>query len=182
MKTILAFTLGIATASLSATAIAQDRAATASQVKRGQFLVQVGGCSDCHAPWKMGPNGPEPDLSRGLTGHPEGLAMPPAPKLAGPWLWVGGATNTAYAGPWGVSYASNLTPDNDTGIGRWREEDFIKALRTGKHAGVGRPIMPPMPWTAYRHYPDADLKAMFAYLRAQPPVRNKVPDYQPPPK
>ncbi len=170
----LAMTLG----ALAASAPAQDQ-----RLKRGEQIAKTGGCADCHAPWKPGPNGPAPDLSRGLSGHPEGLKMPPPPKLGeGPWLWVGAATNTAYAGPWGVSYASNLTPDNDTGIGKWREEDFIQAIRTGRHVGAGRPIMPPMPWPAYRNFPDADLKALFAYLRSQPPVRNKVPDYQPPAK
>ncbi len=180
MKLPVAFALTAAV--LSASAFAQD-VAKDKQIKRGEFIAKVGGCSDCHAPLKPGPNGPAPDLSRGLTGHPEGLKMPPAPKLAeGPWLWVGAATNTAFAGPWGVSYASNLTPDDDTGIGRWREVDFIQALRTGRHLGAGRPIMPPMPWPAYRNFPDEDLKALFAYLRSQPPVRNKVPDYQPPAK
>ena len=154
-----------------------------SVLKRGEYVAKTGGCSDCHAPWRKGPNGPEPDLSRGLSGHPADLVMPPPPPLGnGPWVWSGAATNTAFAGPWGVSYASNLTPDNETGIGKWREQDFIAALRTGRHLGVGRPIMPPMPWSAYKHLSDADLKALFAYLRSRPAVSNKVPEYQPPAK
>ncbi len=151
-----------------------------AQLKRGEYLVKSTGCSDCHAPWKMGAQGPEPDMSRGLSGHPEGLGMPPAPKAEGPWLWTGAATNTAFAGPWGVSYASNLTPDRDTGIGGWRPENFVKAMRTGKHGGVGRPILPPMPWTAFRNFSDSDLKAIYLYLRSRPAVRNRVPDPQPP--
>ena len=179
MKSYMTYSLALAMVVLPLAAPAQDKA----QLKRGEHLAQVGGCGDCHTPWKPGPNGPAPDRSRGLSGHPEGMVMPPAPKLGeGPWLWVGAATNTAYAGPWGVSYSSNLTPDNDTGIGKWREEDFIRALRTGRHVGVGRPIMPPMPWSAYKHYSDADLKALFAWLRSQPAVKNKVPEYQPPTK
>lgn len=178
----LQFAIAMTVAALSIPAIAQDIAKD-QQIKRGEFIAKVGGCSDCHAPLKPGPNGPATDLSRGLSGHPEGLKMPPPPKLGdGPWLWTGAATNTAFAGPWGVSYAPNLTPDNDTGIGKWREEDFIKAIRTGRHLGVGRPIMPPMPWEAYRNFPDADVKALFAYLRSQPAVKNKVPEYQPPAK
>ena len=167
---------------LPAPALAADTASD-RLLKRGEYIVKSGGCSDCHAPWRPGPKGPEPDLSRGLSGHPADLAMPAPPPLGnGPWVWVGAATNTAFAGPWGVSYATNLTPDNETGIGTWREQDFIGALRTGRHLGVGRPIMPPMPWPAYKHLSDADLKALFAYLRAQPAVRNRVPDYQPPAK
>jgi len=151
------------------------------QIGRGKHLTMTSGCTDCHAPLKMGPNGPENDLSRGLIGHPQELRMPPAPKMGeGPWVWIGSGTTTAFAGPWGVSYAANLTPDPETGIGKWREVDFVNAIRTGKHLGVGRPIMPPMPWPAYRNMTDEELRAIYAYLMSQAPVKNRVPDYQPP--
>ena len=91
------------------------------------------------------------------------------------------ATNTAWSGPWGVSFAANLTPDPETGI--WREmteEQFIQALRTGRHLGQGRPILPPMPWPLYGKKTDEDLKAIYAYLQTIPPIRNKVPDPLPP--
>lgn len=176
---IAAVAVGLAAAGR---ATADDKDGPSSPlVKRGLYMVNAAACSDCHMPLKMGPNGPEPDLSRGLSGHPHDLRMPPAPKLAeGPWLWIGAATNTAFAGPWGVSYSANITPDAETGIGRWREQDFIRAIRSGKHLGVGRPIMPPMPAPAYRNLSDGDLKAIFAYLMSRPPVKNKVPEYQPP--
>ena len=151
------------------------------RIARGEYLVTVGGCADCHTPLKMGANGPEPDMSRWLSGHPQQLKMPPAPKLEqGPWVWMGAGTNTAFAGPWGVSYAMNLTPDELTGIGIWTEEMFIKTLRTGKHWGEGRPIQPPMPWQNFSRMTDEDLKSVYAYLRSIPPVRNLVPDYQEP--
>jgi len=153
-----------------------------SAIARGRYLVQIGACADCHAPMRMGEQGPATDLSRGLSGHPQNLVMPPPPKLAeGPWQWTGAASNTAFAGPWGLSYAANLTPDPETGIGRWREQDFVAAMRSGKHAGAGRPILPPMPWPAYSRMTEADLKAVFAYLRSEPAVRNQVPEPQPPP-
>jgi hypothetical protein len=134
------------------------------------------GCNDCHTPLKVGPNGPEPDTSRLLSGHPQDLAMPAPPALGkGPWVWAGSGTNTAFAGPWGISYAINLTPDQSTGIGGWTEEMFVKALKTGRHMGVSRPIMPPMPWSSFRNFSDDDLKAMFAYLRSIPPISNRVP-------
>ncbi|HEU4522852.1 MAG TPA: diheme cytochrome c-553 [Thermoanaerobaculia bacterium] len=149
----------------------------AERVKRGEFLVTIGGCNDCHTPLKMGPKGPEPDWTRRLSGHPEGLVMPPAPKLPeGPWLWVGAGTNTAFAGPWGVSYARNLTPERLTGTGIWTEEMFIQTLRTGKHWGVSRPILPPMPWQNLQHLPEEDLKAIWAYLQSLEPIKNQVPD------
>ena len=149
----------------------------AERVKRGQYLVTIGGCNDCHTPFKMGPNGPEPDMSRALSGHPEGLVIPPAPKMGdGPWVWAGAGTNTAFAGPWGVSYARNLTPEKLTGTGIWTEEMFIQTLRTGKHWGVSRPILPPMPWQNYAQATDEDLKSIYAYLRTVQPIKNQVPD------
>lgn len=150
-------------------------------VKRGGYLVKVGACNDCHTPFKVGPNGPEPDMSRMLSGHPETMIMPTPPDLKnGLWNYAGAATNTAYAGPWGISYASNLTPDQNTGLGIWNEELFIKAIRTGKHFGTSRPIQPPMPWQSYGQMTDEDLKAIFSYLRSIPPITNHVPDYVPP--
>ena len=147
---------------------------------RGKRLVDSHDCHACHTPMKMGAKGPEPDMTKALSGHPEKLVMPPPPKLDGVWGWVGSSSNTAFAGPWGITYAINLTSDPDTGIGKWREEDFVLALKTGKHMGVGRPIMPPMPWSAYRNLSDIQLRAMFAYLKTIPPVKNRVPEYAPP--
>ena len=149
--------------------------------KRGEYLVITGGCGDCHTPLKIGANGPEPDASRLLSGHPEALVMPPAPKLpAGPWLVVVSATNTAWAGPWGVSFTANLTSDAETGIGRWTAKQFADTMRSGRHLGVGRPVLPPMPIPAYRNFNDADLAAIFAYLQTVPAVRNRVPQPVPP--
>ncbi|MFP5247603.1 MAG: c-type cytochrome [Thermoanaerobaculia bacterium] len=156
---------------------AAKAAAAKAQIARGAYPVNVGGCNDCHTPWVMGKNGPEPDQTRLLSGHPETMKMPPAPKLGnGPWVWSAAGTNTAFAGPWGVSYTANLTPDRLTGIGIWNEEVFIRTIRTGRHWGVSRPILPPMPWQNFRHMTDEDLKAIFAYLRSIKPVKNQVPD------
>jgi mono/diheme cytochrome c family protein len=161
----------------AATAQAAEPSASKAQVERGRYLVNTGGCHDCHTPFKMGPKGPEPDMSRALSGHPEQFVMPPAPKLPdGPWLVVSSATNTAHAGPWGVSFTANLTPDRETGTGDWTERDFVQTIRTGRHLGRGRQILPPMPIPAYSQMNDADLRAMYAYLRTVPAVRNRVPE------
>jgi len=147
------------------------------RVERGKYLVMAMACNDCHTPLKMGAQGPEPDMSRFLSGHPEQLQMPPAPKLMeGPWMWSGAATNTAFAGPWGVSYAANLTPDRLTGLGIWDEATFVKTIRTGRHWGVARPILPPMPWQAFRNLNDEDLRSIYAFLRTVKPIKNQVPD------
>ena len=155
-------------------------AADAAKVQRGEYLVKIMGCNDCHTPWKMGPQGPEPDMERFLSGHPEQIGPLPNAKAPEPFLWSGFPTNTAYSGPWGVSYAFNLTPEQNTGIGIWTEEMFVQTIRTGRHMGVSRPINPPMPWPAYRNATDDDLKAVYAYLRTIRPIVNHVPEYKPP--
>lgn len=145
-------------------------------IARGEYIVTTSGCHDCHTPWTMGPNGPEPDMTRALTGHPSDLVMPPAPALPpGPWLWIGGATNTAFAGPWGTSFAANLTPDKETGTGDWTAEQFIATLRKGRRLGVGRELLPPMPAPVYAKMTDDDLRSVFAYLQSLKPVSNRVP-------
>jgi mono/diheme cytochrome c family protein len=143
---------------------------------RGKYLVDSGGCHDCHTPAKMGPNGPEPDMTRMLSGHPASLQLPPPPAPSGPWIGGVAETFTAWYGPWGISYTANLTPDKETGLGQWTEQQFIDTIRSGRHQGRGRQILPPMPWPAYKNLNDADLKAIFAYLRTIPVIQNKVPD------
>jgi hypothetical protein len=148
-------------------------------VQRGEYLVKIMGCNDCHTPWKMGAQGPEPDMTRFLSGHPEDIGPLPNVKAVAPFTSSGFPTNTAYSGAWGVSYAFNLTPEPNTGLGIWTEEMFVKTIRTGRHMGVSRPINPPMPWPAYRNATDEDLKAVYAYLRTIKPIVNRVPEYQP---
>jgi len=147
-----------------------------ARVARGKYLVSIMGCHDCHTPLKLGPRGPEPDMDRALTGHPEQLTMPPAPELPpGPWAMVGAATSTAFAGPWGVSFTANLTPDVETGLGSWTEEMFVATMKTGRHQGKGRPVLPPMPVQVIRNLTASDFTDLFAYLQSLKPVHNRVP-------
>jgi mono/diheme cytochrome c family protein len=148
--------------------------------ERGAYLVAANGCNDCHTPMKMGANGPEPDMSRMLSGHPEGTTLTQPPKLEGTWMAAAASTFTSWYGPWGISFTANLTPDQLTGLGIWTEEMFVRAIREGKHMGQSRPILPPMPWPAFKNYSDDDLKAIFAYLRTIPPIVNHVPEPMPP--
>lgn len=149
-------------------------------IARGKYLVATSACNDCHTPKKMGPNGPEIDATRELIGY-VAVATPPPPTSSEAWPIHANGELTAWSGPWGISYARNLTPDENTGIGSWSEETFIKAIRTGKHMGVSRPILPPMPWQVYSQMTDQDLKAIYAYLRTIPAVKNPTPDPVPPP-
>jgi mono/diheme cytochrome c family protein len=150
------------------------------KLARGEYLVAAGGCNDCHTPHKMGPRGPEPEMTRFLAGQPENTKLPSPPALPpGPWVAVT-IGDTAWSGPWGISYSANLTPDSETGLGIWTEDMFLKAMRTGKHMSAGRDILPPMPWQSLARLTDEDLKAVYAYLRTIAPVKNRVPEAVPP--
>ena len=169
-----------AQAPASAPAAAVPAAApTQSPVERGKVLVQVGGCHDCHSPKKDGAI----IQSTMLSGHPSSVKIAAPNKVTGPWVIATNDMLTAWSGPWGISYAANITPDPDTGLksSAWSEEAFLKAMKTGKHIGTGRAILLPMPWFMYKDLADEDLKAIWAYLQSIPPVKNEVPDPVPPP-
>ncbi|HRJ30585.1 MAG TPA: diheme cytochrome c-553 [Cyclobacteriaceae bacterium] len=144
-------------------------------IKRGQHLVTVSACHDCHSPKLMTPEGPIPDPDRLLSGHPQDEKLPEIPAGSQEWILFS-AGLTGFVGPWGVSYAANLTPD-DTGIGNWSFEQFELAIRKGKYKGLegSRSLLPPMPWEMYRNFSDDELKAIFAYLKSIKPVNNLVP-------
>lgn len=146
-------------------------------IQRGEYLVTTMGCNDCHSPKKMGPKGPEviPELL--LSGYP---ADRPIVKFDSPLIKQGFAQLypdlTAAAGPWGISFAANLTPD-ETGIGNWTEDQFKMALKKGKYKGLEneRMLLPPMPWFNFINLKDEDAHAMFLYLKSLKPVKNLVP-------
>lgn len=149
-------------------------------VKRGEYLVTTMGCNDCHTPKIMGPNGPELDRSRLLSGHPADASMAKIDTtMLQNWAFFSPDLTMA-VGPWGVTYSANLTPD-DTGLANWTEEQFKKAIREGKSKGMDgtRPLLPPMPWQNLVNLSDDDAKAIFAYLQSLPPVKNAVPNPQP---
>jgi mono/diheme cytochrome c family protein len=179
---VLLFLVAALFAAFTSVRQGQYRADQAVRVERGRYLVASIGCADCHSAKVRGPEGPEPDMTRFLAGHPETAALSRPPDLppGGPWMAVASADLTAWAGPWGISYATNLTPDENTGIGICTEDTFVNAMKTGRHMGVARPILPPMPWMAFRHLTDQDLRAIYAYLRTIPPVHNRVPEPTPP--
>jgi len=183
-QSLLRMCLAVATLGAVAACTQQEppRTAEAAPVERGRYLVNIGGCSDCHTPKLFTADGPASDNSRLLSGHPAAAKLPPLPPgVIGSDQWGAIANNdfTAWAGPWGVSFAANLTPDA-TGLGSWTPENFIQAMRTGKHMGVGRPILPPMPWMDLALMTDEDLRAVFAYLKSLPPVSNAIPAPVPP--
>lgn len=175
---VCASVFGACKAKVEGTAGADSTKTKTSQspVERGKYLVTaVAGCGDCHTPWKMGQMGPEPDMSRMLSGSPEGMIMK-NPKLDMPWMAAISVTFTSFASPMGIAYSMNLTPDSATGLGKWDEATFKLALRNGKHIGTGRPILPPMPWQNFKNMTDEDLGAIYAYLRSIPAIHNQVPE------
>lgn len=178
-------TTKIAMMSFSAVALLTTSAAMAAKpaketpAKRGEYLVMVGSCNDCHTPLKMTPLGPMPDMERMLSGHPEGQPDPMGtPGKAD--LALSGPDLTSWKLPFGIVYVRNLTPDK-TGLGDWTEAQFIKTLRTGRHQGEARALLPPMPWYNVGGMTDDDLKAVWAYLRTIKPVKNVVADPKVPP-
>jgi mono/diheme cytochrome c family protein len=162
----------------AATPAATPAAAPAeSQIERGHRLIIGGGCHDCHTPKVMTPKGPDFDMARMLSGHPESdkITAPYKQKPGEKWTTHVNDHLSAWSGAWGVSFAANLTPDMNTGLGIWTEDMFLGAIKNGKHMGKGRQILPPMPWNWYGQLPDDDLKAMFAYLKSIPAISNRVP-------
>ena len=153
-----------------------------SQVAWGSHLVSIGGCNDCHTPKKMTAMGPVNDSSLLLSGHPAGMPLPVVDRkdMESKGIFLT-QTLTYWIGPWGISYAPNITSDS-TGIGAWSEDQFINCIRKGKWKGLNdaRPLLPPMPWQGISIMTDDELKALFAYLKSTPPVRNVVPAPQPP--
>ena len=144
-------------------------------VERGKYLVDaVAACGHCHTPRA----GAEYNMAMYLAGHPANASHPRYDinmmqqsifLLASPLL-------TAFSAPFGTSFSSNLTPDKETGLGEWTEKMFIDAMRTGYHQGNkdNRKIFPPMPTKHYAQMTDADLKAIWAYLKSIKPVKNEV--------
>lgn len=159
------------------TTISQD-----SLIKKGQYLVTTLGCNDCHSPKRMGAQGPEliPELM--LSGFQSTNQLPPMPTDALKYGWsLFYPDLTAAVGPWGVSFAGNITPDQ-TGIGTWSLEQFKIAITKGKFKGMenGRSLLPPMPYQNYAHMTDEDVTAIYTYLKSVPPVKNVVPTNIPP--
>ncbi|MEP7377052.1 MAG: diheme cytochrome c-553 [Chitinophagaceae bacterium] len=163
---------GTADNPVSEAVISQD-----SLIKRGSYLVNAMGCDDCHSSKKFGPQGMELDMEHRFGGH---LAGSPLGKANTGVMKDGymlfAMDLTSAVGPWGQSYAANISSDA-TGIGNWTEEQFFRAIREGKSKGLkeSRPLLPPMPWFAYKNLNDTDLKAIFAFLKSTKPVENRVP-------
>ncbi|PSH64274.1 cytochrome C [Phyllobacterium brassicacearum] len=130
---------------LSFAAMADD-----AQITRGEYLVTISGCNDCHTPgYFFG----KPDLSRFLGGSDVGFEIPGVGVVVGP----------------------NITPDKETGIGGWSLEQIVTALQTGQRPD-GRLLAPIMPWHAFAHLTKDDAMAIAAFLQSVKPVKNKIPD------
>jgi len=191
MRTSIVITLFIASAlSIAVAACTSTSARTtdtavkldsAAMVARGSYLVNAIGCDDCHSPKRMGPQGPEiiPELR--FSGFPHNGQLPviDTTEIKKGWTLFSPDLTSA-VGPWGVSFAGNITSDG-SGIGNWKEENFIRALREGKYKGLenSRPLLPPMPWTTYKNLSDEDLKSIFTFLKTTNPVNNVVPAPRP---
>lgn len=136
-------------ATLTACTFAAPAAADEAKVKRGEYLTTLGGCLDCHTPgYFLG----QPDWEHRLSGSEVGFEIPGL----------------------GVFHGPNLTPDPETGLGNWTEDDIVKALRTGERPD-GRMLAPIMPYENLKALTDDDAYAIAAFLKSLPPTVNKVP-------
>lgn len=150
---LLAAALSVAAAPAPKKAGAGNSGGKAAKLARGEYLATTMGCNDCHTPGTLFGG---PDFARRLAGSEVG-----------------------WKGPWGISFARNLTPDLETGIGYWSEDELVNALRTGLK-NDGKPMLPPMPWPNCTRLTDEDIHALAGYLLSLPPVKHKVPDALPP--
>ncbi|HLG41380.1 MAG TPA: hypothetical protein VI461_17000 [Chitinophagaceae bacterium] len=148
-----------------------------SLVNRGSYLVNAMGCDDCHSPKIFTPTGFEIDMEHRFAGHLAGspLGKPNTGVMKNGYMLFA-LDLTSAVGPWGQSYAANISSDA-TGIGNWTEDQFFRAIREGKSKGLkeNRDLLPPMPWFVYKNLNDTDIKAIFAYLKSTKPVENRVP-------
>jgi Cytochrome c len=150
---------------------------SAQLVKRGEYLITTSGCDDCHSPKIMGAKGPEIDRERRLSGFPSSRPIPAFDSsLVKKGIAQFNEDLTAAAGPWGISFAANLTSDG-TGVGNWPLQNFKYSLRHGKWKGLegSRGLLPPMPWFNFAKMTEEDLEAMYAFLQSTKPVENIVP-------
>ena len=123
----------------------------ARRLARGQYLVTVMDCGGCHTPGALVG---KPDVTRALAGSDIGFGL-------------GGPTD-------GVVFPKNLTPDRETGLGAWTDDEIIRAFRQGLGRD-GRHLVPIMPWPSYAALTIEDARAMVAFLRTVRPVRREVP-------
>ena len=150
---------------------------------RGEYLVTLAGCDHCHSPKEMTPQGPAPIMDLWMSGYPADRPLPqidPSEVSPGKWVLMTGDL-TAGVGPWGVSFASNLTPA-ESGIGSWTFEQFQTSLVEGRYKGhkEGRMLLPPMPWQSIGKMAEEDMRAIYEYLMSLPAVDNVVPNHIPP--
>lgn len=138
----------VAVVGLTATASSAG-AADKKAIERGKYLVTFGGCFDCHtAGYFFG----KPDMARYLGGSDVGFEMPGLGVFVGP----------------------NLTPDPETGLGKWTEAQIVTALQTGKRPD-GRELATIMPWRSFANLTKSDAQAIAAYLKSLKPVAHQVP-------
>ena len=153
-------------------------------VERGKRLVELGGCSQCHTPKIRTTLGYKPDKDLFLSGYPSDEPLPDLPYAE---IIAGEAENkfyttdaTIWVGRWGVSFAPNLTPDPETGIGNLTEEGFIEIFRGNKHFAEGAEVVSPMPVNVYSQLNFFELRSIFIYLQTIEPISNEVPARIPP--
>lgn len=176
-KILMAFSTLLIFAFLTACETKQASESKNSElIAKGEYLVTIGGCNDCHSPKINTEKGPEPNPSLLLSGHPaNAIVLDWDTATIKKWLLFS-FDGTAAHGPWGTSFAANITSDS-TGIGSWTIQQFRNAMQNGDLHGIEgtRKLLPLMPWPTYAKIKSEDIEAIFAYLKSTKPVKNIVP-------
>lgn len=149
LKRIAAAAITAAALTSAAFAETAERPITPDDVARGEYLVTVMSCTDCHTP---GHFFGKPDMTKYLGGSDVGFAIPGL----------------------GYFYGSNLTPSDEHGLGKWSTTEIVTALRTGVRPD-GRVLAPVMPWMSFAKLTDDDAFAIAAFLKSMPAVDNAAP-------
>jgi hypothetical protein len=165
MILVFGLTLWTSCAQKAEESSAQTMVPGLNPAERGKYLVTIMGCGDCHSPHD---NQGQIIAGKELTGYWKGAPVPewnPDMLKNKNTLWAVGTDFTAFAGPWGISKAKNLTPDKETGIGNLSEQEFVDVFKKGN-------LLPPMRLNWYGKMDEDDLRAIYAYLHNLPPVNN----------
>ena len=165
----VAFIFSLLLIMIFATSVAASPNEQDDQLQHGKYIASIAGCMDCHTPLKAEYQDPTQYSLEQL----QTISFNAVAALDESKLLAGGRPFDL--GPAGVLFTRNLTPDNETGLGAWTDDQIKVAIKTGI-SDEGRILFPVMPYHVYSGMADADLDAVIAYLRSVNAVSNQIPE------
>jgi len=165
----LAFVLVLMSMLAFATSAGASQTLQDDLVAHGKYIVSIVGCADCHTP----PKAEYQDPTKFTPEQLQILSFHASESLDESKLLAGGRPFDL--GPAGILFTPNLTPDKETGLGAWTDEEIKRAIKTGV-AHDGRILFPVMPYHVFSGMADTDVDAVVAYLRSVKAVKNYIPE------